>query len=840
MASTSDQRGSGRLKFKSSSPCFFKIILQDTIQNGRLDIPKKFVKNHGKYISSPALLRVPSGEVWKVELTKSDGKTWLDNGWLQFSNHFSLGFGDLLVFRYDGNSNFHVVIFDTSASEIQYPLTSNNNVQSDEIPEQNIDEVRKPQLPCPWPHKMMRSTNATIKIETECNEESGFLPQQDGHNGCPARKGDRSTSYKTLKAHERVNALERASNTFTSENPFFLSVMQPSYVGLGRDKKYRLCIPVNFVEKHLMKEHCSVILCNSSGKTWSVDFKSRRLGRTIRSYLLAGWGAFVRDNNIEAGDVCAFELINSIEISFKVVIYQGQHANCQPSVASTDVFHPVKQEASSYASLGCLEPLTSNDNSLFYEIQEQNIDGSKGDETIKILENISPSKKMREKSQLTCPRPLKMIRSTNLAIKSKAECTGKSGFVAQQLRLNGNPAREDDKRTSYPAVHRLNNHEKVEALERAINTFKSENPFFLVVMQPYYVGCTPDKKFRLSIPSNFAREHLMKEHCSVTLSDSSGKTWITTFKQSQRGKKLDAKLQTGWKTFVQDNNIQVGDVCAFELINSIEISFRVVIYQGQHTKYYQSLVSTDVVRPVNWKAPSCASPSCPKPLTDLEKAKALPIANAVKSENPFFVIVLQASYVNSNRLSIPANFAREYLTRMHKEVILLLSKGKSWPVIYYQHNIEGSKPSAIFGNGWRKFSGDNNLQVGDTCVFELVESAETSMNVTIYRKQPDEDANLGHLWVIDNSIEQQVELHERLVIKTEESAWMKEKGDLSNLLVDYNCDASGKILDDILMPKINSPGKALEEASEIYQTLSENEAIQDTNWLPLIQQIEPF
>ncbi|GMI68098.1 REPRODUCTIVE MERISTEM 39, REDUCED VERNALIZATION RESPONSE 1 [Hibiscus trionum] len=834
MASTSEQQGSGRLKFKSSSPCFFKIILQDTIQNGKLDIPKKFVKNHGKYISSPALLRVPSGEVWKVELTKYDGKLWLENGWLQFSNHYSLDFGHLVVFRYDGNSNFHVVIFDTSASEIHYPLTSNNNERSVEIPEQNIDEsqyddstqMRKPQLPCPLPHKMMRSTNATIKTETECNEESGFLPQQDGHNGCPARNGDKSTGHKTLRAHVRVDALERASNTFKSENPFFLAVMQPSYVGLGSGKKYRLCIPLNFVKNHLMKEHCSVILCNSSGKTWSVDFKSRRLGTKLRSYLLAGWGTFVRDNNIKAGDVCAFELINSIEISFKVVIYQGQDANCHPSVASTDVFHPVKQETS-YASPGCLEPLTSNNNSLSYEIQEQNIDGSKDNETIKILENISPSKK-REKSQLPSPRPLKMIRSTNSAIKTEAECTGKSGFVAQQLRLDGNPARQGNKRTSYPAVHRLRNYEKVEALERAINTFKSENPFFLAAMQPYYVGCTPDKKFRLSIPANFAREHLMKEHCSVTLSDSSGKTWTTTLKQSQRGKKLDARLQSGWKTFVQDNNIQVGDVCAFELINSIEISFRVVIYQGQHENYCQSLVSTDV-HPVKWKAPSCASPSCHKPLTDFKKAKALPIANAIKSENPFFVIVLQASCVNSHRLSIPANFAREYLTKMHKEVVLLLSNGKSWPVICYQHSIEGSKPNVIFGDGWSKFVVDNNLEVGDACVFELVEGAETSMNVTIYKKQPHEDANLGSS-MNDKSREQQVELHERLVIKTEEPAWM-EKGDMSNLLVDYNCDASGKILDDFLMSKINSPGKALEEATQSYQTLPENEAFQDTNWL---------
>ncbi|XP_039012466.1 putative B3 domain-containing protein Os03g0621600 [Hibiscus syriacus] len=261
----------------------------------------------------------------------------------------------------------------------------------------------------------------------------------------------------------------------------------------------------------------------------------------------------------------------------------------------------------------------------------------------------------------------------------------------------------------------------------------------------------------------------MKELCSVTLSNSSGKTWTATLKQRQRGKRLDWVLLTGWKTFAQDNNLQVGDVCAFELINSIEISFRVVIYQGQDLNYRQSLASTDVVRPAKRKAPSCASPSCAEPLTELQKAKALQIASAFKSENPFFVIVLQPSYVNSNRVCIPTNFARQYLSKMHNEVILLLSNGKSWPVICSQYRT-GPKPHVKFGTGWRKFSVDNNLEVGDACVFELVEGAESSMNITIYKMHADQDANLGSS-MDDRSGEQQVELHERLVIKTEESVW---------------------------------------------------------------------
>ncbi|XP_040945400.1 B3 domain-containing protein Os11g0197600-like [Gossypium hirsutum] len=156
---------------------------------------------------------------------------------------------------------------------------------------------------------------------------------------------------------------------------------------------------------------------------------------------------------------------------------------------------------------------------------------------------------------------------------------------------------------------------------------------------------------------------------------------------------------------------------------------------------HYSLASTDAFRPEKWIAPSYASRSRTEPLTALEKTKAFRIASAFKSENLFFVVIIQPSNVKSCRLSIPVNFARKYLTKMHKEVIHLLSNGKSWPVIYFQHSIE--KPSLISGTGWRGFAMDNNLEVDDVCAFELIEGPKTSMKVTIYKMQAVEDSSLG-------------------------------------------------------------------------------------------------
>ena len=56
-----------------------------------------------------------------MKLKEYDGKVWLDNGWQEFVEHYSIGRGNLLTFRYEGNSELHVVVFGITTVEIDYP-----------------------------------------------------------------------------------------------------------------------------------------------------------------------------------------------------------------------------------------------------------------------------------------------------------------------------------------------------------------------------------------------------------------------------------------------------------------------------------------------------------------------------------------------------------------------------------------------------------------------------------------------------------------------------------------------------------------------------------------------
>ncbi|OMP02102.1 hypothetical protein COLO4_11359 [Corchorus olitorius] len=261
------QKINGRPMCSNTPPQFFKIILQKTLQDGKLEIPKMFIKKYGNDMSSPALLKVPSGDVWRVELRKRDGKVWFKNGWQKFSNHYSLDKGHFVVFRYEGHCNFHVIIMDGTATEIDYPFISNDNEQLKEIPDESEDDDSREEIP---------PANKTDESEDDDNLESESLAPQAMHNGVQSMKVQKRTesSYRTqkLKAVKKLLALERAERAFQSENPFFMRVMQPSYVGLTPRGRYALTLEADFVREHLMKGDCEITLCNSDGKTWPVKF----------------------------------------------------------------------------------------------------------------------------------------------------------------------------------------------------------------------------------------------------------------------------------------------------------------------------------------------------------------------------------------------------------------------------------------------------------------------------------------------------------------------------------------------------------------------------------------
>ncbi|KAI9397084.1 hypothetical protein POPTR_004G230100v4 [Populus trichocarpa] len=364
--------GDGKpLMFVAKPPHFFKVILEDSLREGKLMLPQKFVTRYGMDLTNLARLKV-LGEAWEIELKRCDGKVWLQKGWKEFAEYYSVACGHFLVFEYERNCDFHVLIFDNSATEIDYPLKNNRSevpgrgllkeCTKDRGKENNSVEIldhfspsrrtrKKSPLPCPRPHKMVRtystyetgtcsklSTSVEVpptgtwsrgmklessktKAKLRCSVRG--LDEEDsirGGRGMLMARGQRLSyagalaNMRSLTCYEKAKALCRTS-AFKSENPFFKVAMSPSYVHTG----YKLSVPSSFARKYFTKNKGNVTLCVTDGRTWPVKYCNRTKSGVIFCH---GWKAFAKDNKLAVGDFCVFELINVTEMSLKVVFFR--------------------------------------------------------------------------------------------------------------------------------------------------------------------------------------------------------------------------------------------------------------------------------------------------------------------------------------------------------------------------------------------------------------------------------------------------------------------------------------------------------------------------------------
>ncbi|KAH0696573.1 hypothetical protein KY289_014055 [Solanum tuberosum] len=116
---------------------------------------------------------------------------------------------------------------------------------------------------------------------------------------------------------------------------------------------------------------------------------------------------------------------------------------------------------------------------------------------------------------------------------------------------------------------------------------------------------------------------------------------------------------------------------------------------------------------------------------DKEKAIAYQRAKAnFNSKNPFFISFMHHSYISrsSNHLCIKLRFARTYIPENCSNIMLRVAGRGSWPVTYYK-----GPTQAKIGIGWGAFVLDNQLKLGDICVFEVIKGTQIFMDVTIFR-----------------------------------------------------------------------------------------------------------
>ncbi|CAK9315201.1 unnamed protein product [Citrullus colocynthis] len=340
--------------FSSPNPHFFKIILHQTLTQRKLELPNKFVKNNGdSLLHNKATLCLPDGAIWKLQFKKSDAKICFLKGWPEFVQFYSIQPGHLLVFQLKSICCFNVLIFDTTATEIDYPMhqppvlipksESEDEEESVRIVNEAVLKKRRREN-----HKeraasfSLRETKKMMRKNAKMNKKHRELTSDEDEEDLETNYSRRQSNYRESEGRvspesmrpmnprkmpqaltENQLAVKKRASWFKCrrKNPSFMVTMRPSYIQTGN----YLSLPRKFGERYI-KESMDMKLEVGDGRSWRVWCGVRWAFTRRRTELKGGWKRFVEDNELKEGDICVFELMNKNAVCFKVAIFRLPNA----------------------------------------------------------------------------------------------------------------------------------------------------------------------------------------------------------------------------------------------------------------------------------------------------------------------------------------------------------------------------------------------------------------------------------------------------------------------------------------------------------------------------------
>eukprot|EP00268_Persea_americana_P018357 TRINITY_DN19129_c0_g1_i3.p1 TRINITY_DN19129_c0_g1~~TRINITY_DN19129_c0_g1_i3.p1 ORF type:complete len:480 (+),score=94.54 TRINITY_DN19129_c0_g1_i3:288-1727(+) len=449
-------------QFPAKRPHFFKILFPSYLHE--LPIPRRFIQKFREELSDVALLKGPSGRVWRVELKETDGIVYFLKGWKEFVDSHSLSIGYLLVFRYDGNSQFNVLIFDRSACEKEYPYATENDEES-----------------C--------SNNGSCSPEKKSDDSVEIVGVSKIENRVP---------QKTKRGYKYMPRVLRSS----------------------------LRLQSNAMKMKLNSEAKSKDNNENKRKDTSEELLSQSESRQSKSQKSVG-----------------SESLRQVESLDHLLLQQEPGGNkvIQPNGKGLmESIHKNVSDCSKEKTPSEPTPVASENESTESYVP------SSGEKISVKIENqeskpVGVSSSSEEVNYFQEPKEGVMPRKRRAC--SKFIMSRRGPLAAER---------------------------KQKALTEATK-FNSDNPFFMVVITSSHLRNGP----RMQVPTNFAEKHFSGRERYICLESSDGRKWSVGCLYRPRRALF---LSGGWSAFLFDNNIEEGDVCAFELVNRKENALKVTVY----------------------------------------------------------------------------------------------------------------------------------------------------------------------------------------------------------------------------------------------------------------------
>ena len=269
-------------------------------------IPPTFIKNLAAEISGTVTLTRSTGGQWHVRVWKNPNGTYLEDGWSRFMRENKLGDDEFLVFRYDGNMQFHVKIFGKNGVKRSAAMAEEKGV----VRSVKRSRGRPRKYPiCLPPAGNGENSKTDQKPESFTSNFPYFASSMT--RSCVERSFLLVGGYIVYIIANQYTKINRLDNiSIPIPIPIHLFVPLDSCIILQT-------IPRTFSNSYFPPTRTKVLLRNLAGKAWeAVCFYHIR-----RHYISGGWIGFARDNSLKLGDTCIFELVQRNVLQVHVFLF---------------------------------------------------------------------------------------------------------------------------------------------------------------------------------------------------------------------------------------------------------------------------------------------------------------------------------------------------------------------------------------------------------------------------------------------------------------------------------------------------------------------------------------
>ncbi|XP_021731030.1 B3 domain-containing protein Os03g0212300-like [Chenopodium quinoa] len=197
-------------------------------------------------------------------------------------------------------------------------------------------------------------------------------------------------------------------------------------------------------------------------------------------------------------------------------------------------------------------------------------------------------------------------------------------------------------------------------------------------------------------------------------------------------------FRMGWKEFVKENDLKVGEFMVFTYLGNSNFSVKLYGTHGCLKETVQEGEAPAEIELMYKRGKQTRRPGAGRPPSydpDEELVRVAQAYRSAHSDIPSFMVKITTSYLTHNLVNIPVQWVNAHMEGGDVREIKLQGPPprKTWTVKMTVYR-PSSGSNCKLSKGLSAFFLDNYVQLGDICVFELVKNAPNTLKVTIFRK----------------------------------------------------------------------------------------------------------